>query len=186
MLSSLAQSDQKDSEAASRSQSSQTGSGYSSEDTESEASSPSPPIERKNSRGEKYKSQPYKKDSFVLDRAPKEAQYAAGSRLNKAIVQVPDKLRYSRKNRATETLYGGNLNFKATEEDLSEALGLLSDSMVVEKVTIPYMNGKSKYCFIEVSWAQAAMLDIADIMTMYYGVLKVNARPELRDKGNMQ
>ena len=51
---------------------------------------------------------------------------------------------YSRKNRATETLYVGILDFKATEEYLSGALSLLGDSIVVEKVTIPCVNGKSK------------------------------------------
>ena len=52
------------------------------------------------------------------------------------------------------------------------------------------MNGKSKYGFIELSWAQATILDIDDIMTYYSGVLKVNALRiylrELRDKGNKQ
>ena len=94
------------------------------------------------------------------------------------------------KNRATETLYVENLDFKATEEDLSEALSHLGDSIVVEKVAIPCVNGKSKYGFIELSWAQAAMLDIADIMTVFSGVLTVNGRRiylrELRDKGNKQ
>ena len=63
--------------------------------------------------------------------------------------------------------------------------------IVVENVTIPCVNGKSKYGFIELSWAQATMLEIADIiMTLYSGVLKVNSRRiylrELRDKGNKQ
>ena len=110
--------------------------------------------------------------------------------MNTAIAQVPDKVRHSWKNRATETLYVGNRDFKATEEDLSEALSLFGDSIVVEKVTIPCVNGESKYGFIELSWAQAAMLDVADIMTVYSGVMKVNARRiylrELRDKGNKQ
>ena len=110
--------------------------------------------------------------------------------MNKAIAQVPDKVLYSRKNRATETLYVGNLDFKATEDDLSDALSSLSDSIVVENVTIPCVNGKSKYGFIELSWAQATMLDIADIMTVFSGVLKVNGRRiylrELRDQGNKQ
>ena len=100
-------------------------------------------------------------------------------------------MRYSRKNRATETLYVGNLAFNTTEEDLGAAFEhYLGVSIVVENVTIPCVNGKSKYGFIELSWAQATMLEIADIMTVYSGVLKVNSRRiylrELRDKGNKQ
>ena len=116
---------------------------------------------------------------------------AALARLNKAVAQVPDKVHSSRKNRATETLYVGNLAFNTTEEDLSEALEhYLGIGIVVENVTIPCVNGKSKYGFIELSWAQATMLDIDDIMTVYFVVLKVNERRiylrELRDKGNKQ
>jgi hypothetical protein len=52
------------------------------------------------------------------------------------------------------------------------------------------MNGKSKYGFIELSWAQATILDIGDIMTYNSGCLKVNEQRiylrELRDKGNKQ
>ena len=93
---------------------------------------------------------------------------AALARLNKAVAQVPDKVHSSRKNRATETLYVGNLAFNTTEEDLSEALEYcLGTSIVVKKITIPCVNGKSKFCFIELSWAQAAMIDIADIMRVH-------------------
>jgi hypothetical protein len=181
-------------EAESGSQLSQTGSGYGSEDTESESRPPPPPRERckkpnGNFRGEQEKNTRYKKDSFVPDKAPKDKRDAALARVNKAYARVPAKVHSSRKNRATETLYVGNLAFNTTEEDLSEALEhYLGIGIVVENVTIPCVNGKSKYGFIELSWAQATMLDIEDIMTKYSGVLKVNERRiylrELRDKGN--
>jgi hypothetical protein len=92
---------------------------------------------------------------------------------------------------AVETLYVGNLAFNTTEEDLRETLEQYLDiGTVVENVTIPCEKGKSKHSFIELSWAQATMLDIDDIMTVYSGVLKVNERRiylrELRDKGNNQ
>ena len=135
-------------------------------------------------------------DSFVPDRArkealsAKEASSAACTRLNTAIAQVPDKVLYNRKNRATETLYVGNLDFKATEEDLSEALSHLSDSIVVAKVTIPCVNGKSRYGFVELSWAQSANVNIADLIIMKSVWIQVDSRPiylrELRDKGNKQ
>jgi len=196
-LSSPAQSDQNDWEAESGSLS-QTGSGYGSEDTESESRSPPPPRERRkkyngNFRGgqDRDKNTRYKKDSFVPDKAPKDQRDAAWARVDKAYARVPAKVHRSRKNRATETLYVGNLAFNTTEEDLSEALEhYLGIGIVVENVTIPCVNGKSKYGFIELSWAQATMLDIEDIMTKYSGVLKVNERRiylrELRDKGNKQ
>jgi hypothetical protein len=67
----------------------------------------------------------------------------------------------SRKSRDTETLYVGNLAFTTTNEDLSEALHYhIGNVIVVEKVTIPCIMGKSKYCFIEFSWPQSAMMDI--------------------------
>ncbi len=65
---------------------------------------------------------------------------------------------------------------------------LFGNAIVVEKVTIPCVNGRPKYGFIELSWAQVEMLDITDIMTVYSGVQKVNARRiyfrELRNKSN--
>ena len=197
-LSSPAQSDQNDLESESGSQLSQTGRGYGSEDTESESRSSPPPRERRkksngNFRGEQDKNTRYKKDSFVPDKAPKDKRDAAFARVNNAYARVPDKVHRSRKNRATETLYVGNLAFNTTEEDLGAALEKYLGATVVENVTIPCVNGKSKYGFIELSWAQATMLDIDDIMTYYSGVLKVNAvnaqciyLRELRDKGNKQ
>jgi hypothetical protein len=196
-LSSPAQTDQTDWEAESGSLS-QTGSGYGSEDTESESRSPPPLKERRkkfngNFRGgqDRDKNTRYKKDSFVPDKAPKDQLDAAWARVNKAYALVPAKVHHSRKNRATETLYVGNLAFNRTEEDLSEALKhYLGIGIVVENVTIPCVNGKSKYGFIELSWAQATMLDIDDVMIQYSGVLKVNERRiylrELLDKGNKQ
>ncbi len=194
-LSFPAQSDQYDWEAESGSLS-QTGSGCGSEDTDSESRSPPPPRERlKKSNGnfqsgqDRDKNTQYKKDSFVLHKAPKDQRDAASARVNKAYALVPAKVHRSRKNRATETLYVGNLAFNTTEEDLSKALEhYLGIGIIVENVTIPCVNGKSKYGFIELSWA--TMLDIDDIMTKYFGVLKVNEwriyLRELRDMGNKQ
>ena len=85
---------------------------------------------------------------------------------------------YTHRNKATETLYVGNLAFNTTEEDLRKALArYMGDQIVVEKVTIPCINGKSKYGFIEFSWPQSAMKDAADLMTVHSGRLQVNSRP---------
>ncbi len=70
-----------------------------------------------------------------------------------------------RHRRAVDALYVGNLAFNTTEEDLSEALEHnFGPAIVIENVTIPSVNGKSKYGFIELSSAQATVLDIDDIM----------------------
>ncbi len=77
-----------------------------------------------------------------------------------AYARVPAKVHRSRKNRATEAFYVGNFAFNTSEEDLSEALEhYLGSAIVVENVTIQSVNGRSKYGFIELSWAQATMLD---------------------------
>ncbi len=71
------------------------------------------------------------------------------ARVNKAFAQVPGKVRLSRKNRVTETLYVGNLAFNTTEDDLDDALAsTLCKGFVLEEVTIPCVNGKSKYCLL--------------------------------------
>jgi hypothetical protein len=175
---------------------SETGSGYGSEDTESESRSPPPPRERRkksngNFRGGQDKNTRYKKDSFVPDKAPKDKRDAALVRVDKAFAQAPDKVRLSRKNRVTQTLYVGNLAFNTTEDDLDDALAsTLCKEFVFEEVTIPCVNGKSKNGLIELSWPQSTKLDIADFMTVFSGVQKVNEQRiyfrKLRDKGNNQ
>ena len=164
-------------------------------DTES---SPSPSIDThkkfNKSRGDerKDKSQGYKKDSFVPDKAPKQERMAAHGRLKKAFTHVTEEtmeMHKSQKNRATETLYVGNLAFNTTDKDLSKALHYhFGNVIVVEKITIPCINGKSKYGFIELSWPRSTMKDTADLMTLHSGVIPVHGRRiyfrELRDKGN--
>ena len=93
----------------------------------------------------------------------------------------------SQKARSTATLYVGNIEFNTTKDDLHESLDeWLECWIAVEKITIPLVNGKSMYCFIELSWAQAAPVEVSDICTLYSGLMEVNSRPiyfsELRDK----
>ena len=86
--------------------------------------SPPPPIDNRKKfnkyRGDerKDKSQGYKKDSFVPDRAPKHEREAARGRLKKALEYDTMEIQYGHKNIATETLYVGNLAFDTTAEDL--------------------------------------------------------------------
>ena len=95
----------------------------------------------------------------------------------------------SRKNRATDTLYVGNLAFNTTKEDLKKGLAdKFRAAIFVEKITIPCVNGKSRYGFIELSWAHSAKVDIADLIKIQSGTTSVNEWMtyfrELREKGN--
>ena len=80
----------------------------------------------------------------------------------------------------------GNLDFNASEQDLGESLDEVFRKIWVEKITISKVQGRSKYGFIEISWAQRAPVNIKDICIKYSGMLQVNSRPiyfgELRKK----
>jgi RNA recognition motif-containing protein len=85
----------------------------------------------------------------------------AWKRLLNALKQVPTAVHKSRKARSTATLYVGNIEFNATEDDLRESLEeCLGYRIVVEKITIPRMNGKSMYGVIKFSWAQATPVEV--------------------------
>ena len=84
----------------------------------------------------------------------------------------------------------GNLEFNASEQDLRKALDSLFKKVRVEEVTIPRVNGRSKYGFIEISWAHCAPVQILDLCIIHSGMIQVNSRSiylrELWDKGNKQ
>ena len=89
--------------------------------------------------------------------------------------------------RRSDTLYVGNVEYNATEQDLREALDKVFKRIRVEKVTIPRVNGRSMYAFIEISWARSAPVKVSDLCTKNNnGMIKVNSRPiyfrELRNK----
>ena len=96
---------------------------------------------------------------------------------------------YSQKcKRNTAALYVGNLEFNTSEDDLSESLRTIFKRIRLEKVTIPRVNGRSKYGFIDISWAHSAPVNPADLCILYSGRTQVNSRPiyfrELREQGN--
>jgi hypothetical protein len=160
--------------------------------------SPPPSIDTRKkfnkSRGDesKDKSQRYKEeDSFVVPKYSKEDRAKAYARIQAALNQVDQAVHFkSRGERKHATLYVGNLEFNASEQDLRKALDRLFKKVRVEEVTIPRVNGRSKYGFIEISWAHRAPVQILDLCIIHSGMIQVNSRPiylrELRDKGNKQ
>ena len=91
----------------------------------------------------------------------------------------------------TETLYVGTLEFSTSVDDIYLAIGGFSSDVVrVEKVTIPSVDGKSKYGFIELSWPQCVPQNLADVCIRRSGMIQVNSRliyfRELLDKVNKQ
>ena len=72
----------------------------------------------------------------------------------------------------------GNIDYKASEEDLSKAIDKIFQRIRVEKVTIPRVNGRSMYGFIEISWARRAPVKASDLcIKNSSGMVKVNGRP---------
>ena len=81
----------------------------------------------------------------------------------------------------------GNIHYNASEQDLREALDKIFKRVRMEKITIPRVNGRSLYGFIEISWAHSAPVKTSDLCTMHNSrKVQVNSRPiyfrELRDK----
>ena len=113
------------------------------------------------------------------------------ARIQSALNQVDQAVHFKPQGeRKHATLYVGNLEFNASEQDLRKVLDRLFKKVRVEKVTIPRVNGRSKYGFIEISWAHRAPVQILDLCIIHSGMIQVNSRPiylrKLRDKGNKQ
>ena len=120
-----------------------------------------------------------KKRKFVFPKRPKEERSAAGARIQAALEQVPNSVHLnSRGKRDTATLYVGNIDYNASEQDLSNALDKIFKRIHVEKVTIPRVNGRSMYGFIEISWARGAPVKASDLcIHNSSGRVTVNGRP---------
>ena len=57
----------------------------------------------------------------------------------------------------------GNLEFNASEKDLRKSLDQAFKQIRVEKIAIPKVPGRSKYGFIEISWAHRAPVKTIDL-----------------------
>jgi RNA recognition motif-containing protein len=107
-------------------------------------------------------------------------------------MQVPDNIHFDlNRQRHTTTLYLGNLDYNASEQDISKALAPVFQKIRVENVTIPNVNGRSVYGFIDISWAHDILIKESDICTTFNtGKVQVNGRPiyfrPLRDQAGSQ
>ncbi len=145
------------------------------DDTNSDEQSPSP--------------QRYKKGSFVFPKASKKDMRAASDRIQKALMQVPDYAHFDlNRQRNTTTLYLGNLDYNASEQDIRKALAPLFQKTRLENITIPKVKGRSVYGFIDISWDHTVLIKDSDLCTS--GKVQVNGRPiyfrPLRDKAGSQ
>jgi hypothetical protein len=120
-----------------------------------------------------------KKRSFVFPKESRIKRSAACARIKEALDQVPYSVHLnSRGDRDTATLYVGNIDYNASEQDLSKALDKIFQRIRVEKVTIPRVNGRSMYGFIEISWARKAPVKASDLCIHWSsGRVTVNGRP---------
>ena len=95
---------------------------------------------------------------------------------------------YPNGKKCEATLYLGNLEYAATEEQLRDSLKKYF--IRVQEIVIPTTNGRSRgYAFVTLAWAQACNLKPSDLCDFYSGIIDVNSRPiyfrELR-KQNME
>ncbi len=107
-------------------------------------------------------------------------------------MQVPDYVHFDlNRQRNTTTLYLGNLDYNAREQDIRKALAPFFQKIRVENVTIPNVKGRSVYGFIDISWDHDVLIKESDICTIHNsGKFQVNGRPiyfrPLRDKAGSQ
>jgi hypothetical protein len=133
------------------------------------------------------KSQRYKRNGYIVPKESEKDRAKAAARISKALDQVDLSVHLNPEGkRNTATLYVGNLDYDASEQDLSESLDTVFRKVRVENITIPRVQGRSKYGFIEISWAQRAPVNIKDICIVHSGTIPVNSRlihlRELRNK----
>jgi len=125
---------------------------------------------------------------FIFPQASKKDRKEAYKRLADAMSKVPDKVHLDKKGkRKTATLYMGNLEYNASDDDIYHALNEEFLKVRVEDVTIPRLNGRSLgYGFVKISWAYNAPISMKDTCIYRTGNVFVNSRPiyfrELNDK----
>ena len=129
----------------------------------------------KNRRSTRNKS----RESYTVPIESNEVREEANSRLAAAMNQVPLTTHSDPNGKKCEaTLYLGNLEYAATEEQLRDSLKQYFKRIKVQEIVIPTSNGRSRgYAFVTLAWAQACNLKPSDLCDYYSGMLDVNSRP---------
>ena len=90
------------------------------------------------------------------------------------------KYRNATGKRTTVTLYAGNLDFTAGEQDLVDSLLKYlhpAEPIQVEEIVSPGYKDRNKgYAFITLAWRKGARVDPADICVLLSGMVPVKSR----------
>ena len=118
---------------------------------------------------------------FGAARFPRNLRDKAARKIDKAF-----KRRYkathptAKEERTAVTLYAGNLDFTAGEQDLADSLLKYlhpAEPIQVEEIVIPGYKDRNKgYAFITLAWRKGARVDPADICVLLSGMVPVNSR----------
>ncbi len=131
------------------------------------------------------------KGGFVYPMASAIELYEANERWFQALKHVSESdVSNSSGKRSNATLYLGNVDYNASEQDIYNAVAPTFQHARVDKVIIPRVHGRSMYVFIEISWPQAT-LNVSDIcISRNTGTITVNGLPiyfrESRNKAGSQ
>jgi hypothetical protein len=127
--------------------------------------------------------------SFVFPTASVKARTEASARIKQAWNFAHHNLKGPRN---TTTLYLGNLDYNASDEDIAKVLvPIFSPACSVDNITIPRVNCRSLYGFIDVSWVNGVPMQDSDFCTRCNsGESQVNGWPiyfrPLRDNDGSQ
>ena len=127
-------------------------------------------------QGGEIHTQPQKKE-FEVPRASAAVRTEALRRTQAALNKVPDATHYDEESERTAvTLFAGNLDFKARDANRFSLRNYFpSDRWIrVENIVIP--RYKKGCAFITLTWAQAALVDPADLCVALSGEIQVNSR----------
>jgi hypothetical protein len=106
---------------------------------------PPPPIHHKESK---------KQGGYVYLKASKKDKPEAHERISETLHEVHHSLHFTlQSERNTATLYVRNLEYNTSEQDVRDALNSIFQSIRVERITSPKVQGQSLYCFIKITWA---------------------------------
>ena len=116
------------------------------------------------------------KGKFQAPKEPKAVQDKVQKAVTAALDQVPDTIHFNSKGmRTMVTLYVGNLEFKASTQELKDELDRWFHKIHVEDVVILGLDGRSRgYAFVTLSWAKALPIYPPDICKIFSGMLDVN------------